>query len=140
MGHILFTDNYYTSPTLASFFLENKTHLCGTIRANRYNFPRDLVNTDLDKGTAVLFYNTEPPMIATKYRAEKDKAGGKPKVVFMLSTCHQPIKETYREIHRKPQAVKAYNSHMGGVDRVDQQLHGLQSLRKSYKWYKKLAF
>ena len=79
-------------------------------------------------------------MIATKYRAEKDKVGGKPKVVFMLSTCHQPIKETYREIHRKPQAVKAYNSHMGGVDRVDQQLHGLQSLRKSYKWYKKLAF
>ena len=83
MGHILFADNYYTSPTLASFFLENGTHLCGTIRANRYNFPRDLVNTDLDKGTAVLFYNTDTPMIATKYRAEKDKAGGKPKVVFM---------------------------------------------------------
>lgn len=27
---------------------------------------------------------------------------------------------------------------MGGVDRVDQQLHAI--LRKSYKWYKKLAF
>jgi len=28
---------------------------------------------------------------------------------------------------------------MGGVDQVDQQLHNIQSLRKSYKWYKKLA-
>ena len=27
---------------------------------------------------------------------------------------------------------------MGGVDRVDQQLHGIQATRKSYKWYKKL--
>ena len=29
---------------------------------------------------------------------------------------------------------------MGGVDRVDQQLHGIQILRKTCKWYKKLAF
>ena len=29
---------------------------------------------------------------------------------------------------------------MGGVDRVDQQLHNISPLRKSYKWYKKLAF
>ena len=40
----------------------------------------------------------------------------------------------------KPSMVKDYNSHMGGVDKVDQQLHGLHTLRKSYKWYKKLAF
>ena len=29
---------------------------------------------------------------------------------------------------------------MGGVDHVNQQLHAIQALRKSYKWYKKLAF
>ena len=40
----------------------------------------------------------------------------------------------------KPSAIRSYNLHMGGVDRVDQQLHGIQSLRKTYKWYKKLAF
>ena len=39
----------------------------------------------------------------------------------------------------KPTMVSSYNTHMGGVDRVDQQLHNIQSLRKSYKWYKKLA-
>lgn len=40
----------------------------------------------------------------------------------------------------KPAMVKSYNMHTGGVDRVDQQLYGVQALRKSYKWYKKLAF
>ena len=29
---------------------------------------------------------------------------------------------------------------MGSADRVDQQLHGIQAVRKSYKWYKKLIF
>ena len=40
----------------------------------------------------------------------------------------------------KPVAIKAYNQHIGGVDRVDQQLHNIQVLKKSYKWYHKLAF
>ena len=36
-GNNLFTDNYYTSSTLAEHFTDNSTHLCGTIRTNRYN-------------------------------------------------------------------------------------------------------
>jgi len=39
-----------------------------------------------------------------------------------------------------PFAVWNYNQHMGGVDRVDQQLHSFDISRKSYKWYKKIAF
>ena len=34
-GHILFIDNFYTSPSLATFSLENGTHLCGIVRTNR---------------------------------------------------------------------------------------------------------
>ena len=40
----------------------------------------------------------------------------------------------------KPVAIKTYNQHMGGVDRVDQQLHNIQVLRKSNKSYRKLSF
>ena len=36
--------------------------------------------------------------------------------------------------------IKDYNSYIGGVDMVDQQLHSIHVLRKSYRWYKKLAF
>ena len=35
--------------------------------------------------------------------------------------------------------MKQYNLHMGGVGQVDQQLHNVRILRKTYKWYRKLA-
>ena len=91
---------------------------------------------------AVTRSREQDPMLPVKYRAHKDKAGGQPNVVFMLSTCHQPEMElvTPNSDVMKPTAVKSYNKHMGGVDRVDQQLHGLHALRKSYIWYRKLAF
>ena len=60
----------------------------------------------------------------------------------MLSTCHQPDKRdvtTGGQPGRKPICVKYYNHHMGGVDKVDQQLHYQYTLRKSYKWHRKLA-
>ena len=147
-GHILFTDNYYTSPTLASFLLSNQTHLCGTIRKNRKHFPKDLAPTKLQKGESVFRKKVNGhPMIAVKYRALKDKASKQPKVVFMLSTYHDAvIKKTGKIDHVsgldniKPLLTMEYNRHMGGVDRVDQQLHTLKILRKSYKWYKKLVF
>ena len=147
-GHILFTDNYYTSPTLASFFLKNNTHLVGTIRSNRYNFPKVLIAMPLEKAKARFFCQEEDPanpindpMIVIKYRAHKDKAGGKQKIVFMLTTCHQPIMERIKPDSDvlKPVAIKAYNKHMRGVDRVDQRLHILQVMRKTYKWHRKLA-
>ena len=57
-GHILFTDNFYTSPTLASYFLSRQTHLCGTVRRNRKHFPCDIENVDLDKGTSTFMKHT----------------------------------------------------------------------------------
>ena len=63
----------------------------------------------------------------------------------MLSTCHNPAMVETGKSNRegnqvmKPTMVSSYNTHMGGVDRIDQQLHSIQSLRKSNKWYKKLA-
>ena len=65
-GYCLFTDNFYTSPSLAKFFLDNKTHLAGTIRLNRYNFPKDILNEALEKGVAVFYINTDNPMTASK--------------------------------------------------------------------------
>ena len=141
-GHTLYTDNFYTSPSLAKFFLDNQTHLVGTVRSNRLNYPKEIIPINLDKGKACFFQQKDSKLLAIKYRSHKDKAGGKAKVVFMLTTCHQPVMEPINpgsEVN-KPIAVKAYNKHMGGVDRVDQQLHSIQVLRKAYKWYRKLAF
>ena len=145
-GHILYTDNYYTSPSLASFLLSNKTHLCGTVRQNRRFYPKDIRNEQLQKGTACFYKRVDGhPMVACKYRAMKDKANKQAKVVYMLSTTHQPVMEPTGKLSTdgnnimKPQSIRSYNSQMGGVDRVDQQLHSINVLRKSYKWYRKLA-
>ena len=146
-GHILFTDNFYTSPTLAEFFLQNRTHLCGTIRTNRKKFCKDIVDVNLEKGEAAFFRSTtEPRIVSCKYRTTKDKAGKQLKIVYMLSTIHAPnMTETNRKDREgnsimKPSMITLYSMHMGGVDKVDQQFHGLHTSRKTYKWYKKLAF
>ena len=93
-----------------------------------------------------MFYKCkEEKMIGSKYRAKKDKAPGKQQVVYLLSTCHQLLMQEVDAYSRdntpvfKPAAIKCCNQHMGGVDRVDQQLNCLQTLRKTYKWYRKLA-
>ena len=84
-------------------------------------------------------------MLACKYRANKDKASNKPKIVHMLSTCHQTNlvptgkSEKDRNAVVKPSLIREYNLHMGGVDRIDQQLYSVSPLQKTYKWYKKLA-
>ena len=121
-GHVLYTDNYYTSPSLATYFLSNQTHLCGTIRCNRKNYPKEITSEELDKGTVVFYLHTAGhPMLACKYHAIKDTSGNKAKMVFMLSTCHQPAMEPMVKLTKdgdpvmKPVMVKSYNSHMAGV-------------------------
>ena len=37
-------------------------------------------------------------------------------------------------IVRKPEAIVYNSTIMEGFDRMDQQLHGIQMLRKTYKW------
>ena len=65
-AHVLFTDNYYTSPTFAKHFTDSSTHLCRTIRTNRYNYSKDVINEAVEKGNVVFYLNTDDPMIACK--------------------------------------------------------------------------
>lgn len=89
-GHTLYTDNYYASPSLRKFLLENKTNLCGTICSNRKIYPKELVIVQLNKGDVAFFLCENPKMVACKYLAPKDKASGKQKLVYILSIYHQP--------------------------------------------------
>ena len=42
-GHLIYTDNFYTSPQLADYLYTQDTYLCGTIRTNRNGYPKQLV-------------------------------------------------------------------------------------------------
>ena len=128
--------------------MSNQTHLCGTIRKKRKHFPKDLARAHANKGESVFHKHVDGhSMVAAKYRSLKDKASKQPKIVFMLSTCHDAVsKHTEKVDHSsgleniKPLMTIDYDKHMGGVDRVNQQLHSLRIIRKSYKWNKKLVF
>ena len=86
-GHALYTDNFYTSPALASHFLKDKTHLCGLIWSNCRKYSKEITSVNLQKSQAVFHNPTNgSKMLACKYRANKDKASNKPKIVHMLST------------------------------------------------------
>lgn len=39
-GHILYTDNWYSSPNLAKYLHEKNIGFCGTVKRNRKNFPK----------------------------------------------------------------------------------------------------
>jgi len=144
-GFRLFVDNYYTTPRLASYLLERKTTLVGTVRSTRRQFPVELADADLEAGTS-RFALSDSGVLAVKFRALQNKANNKPKVVYLLSTCHKneiataPKKDKDGNAILKPTCVLDYNKSMGGVDLIDQQTENLMLIRKSYKWYKKIFF
>ena len=74
------TDNFYTSPILASFLLQNQTYLCGTVKRNHKHYYKDIRNVILEKGTASFYQtsNVNNKMLAYKCRASKAKADNKP--------------------------------------------------------------
>ena len=144
-GHRLFIDNYYTSPQLVEYFLEQGTKVVGTVRPNQRNFPRELADAEIQRGESKFALSTSG-VLAVKYRANQDKANKQPKVVCLLSTDHankvaaSSKKDKDGNPVIKPTCVLDYNHSMGGVDLMDQQLQSLLVIRKAYKWYKKLFF
>jgi len=48
-GHMLYTDNFYTSVPLAQQLLNRQTYLCGTLRKNRKHLPEAVVSAKLKK-------------------------------------------------------------------------------------------
>ena len=129
--------NFYTSLPLAEYFLKHGTHVIGTIRDNRKHFPTKLKSPNLDEGAAA-FYEHDGLVIA------KYKSTGKPKTVHVLITAHTPAmgntnkNDKEGNIVQKSTCIILYNHNMDGVDMMDQQLDGIEVLRKSYRWYRKI--
>lgn len=133
-GRTLITDNWYTSVELACKLLENQTHLVGTLRKNRKNLPTDVTNKKLKSGEHVIRENGQGISVI-KWRDKRD--------VLLLSTKHSdaivPTTNRLGNIRHKPQIVVAYNQGKSAVDLSDQLTAYQSPLRKTVKWYRKLA-
>ncbi|CAF4947421.1 unnamed protein product [Pieris macdunnoughi] len=132
-GHTLATDNWYTSLELAYQLLEKQTHLIGTLRKNRRGLPKAVIDSKLQKGETMAMEN-EDGITVLKWKDKRD--------VFMLSTKHSDkfaVAVKKGKQIRKPRVILDYNKSKGSVDMSDQMGAYSSPLRKTVKWYKKLA-
>lgn len=142
-GYTLFIDNWYSSPNIFEYLLENDTNVIGTVKCNRKNMPKDLPTLKLKKGEFAA--RSSHGLLALKWIDRKD--------VYMLSTKHASVemcdtgkKRVQKGGKRdekntmKPKCVMEYNRGMGGVDRQDQRLACFPVMRKFLKGYRKIFF
>lgn len=129
----LYVDNWYSSPTLFKHLMEKGTYACGTVKKSRIGMPKF---KKLKKGEMEAFYS--PPLMALKW---VDK-----KAVTMISTKHgSNIIPTDKEDRAtglpklKPECVDDYTKNMGSIDTADMLISTLTCIKKSRRWYKKLA-
>lgn len=134
-GRTIITDNFYTSLNLANALLENETHLVGTLRCNRVKLP-EVTKSKLKPGQIIGKENLNGVVVA-KWRDKRD--------VTMLSTRHNITmadtgkKNRNNETIMKPKIIIDYNSGKAGIDLSDQLSSYSSPVRKSIRWYHKVA-
>lgn len=139
-GHHIYTDNYYSSPSLFSELRERGFGACGTVRVNRRGMPPEM-KCNLPKGD-MNAVPLEQSMLALRWADKRQ--------VTMLSTVHNDdmtvkVRRTRqaeggREEIRKPVMVEQYNCYMGGVDKSDQLLSYYGFCHRTVKWWRRALF
>ncbi|KAL2098758.1 hypothetical protein ACEWY4_005238 [Coilia grayii] len=134
-GHALFTDNWYSSPTLFLYLMKHRTGACGTVRAKRKGMPEFRKKMKKDE----VEMKCAGPLLAVKWHDKRD--------VHVLSTISSAsmadsgkVDFNTGEHKMKPSCVLDYNKNMGAVDRFDMRNSFVECTRKTMKWYKKIFF
>ncbi len=146
-GYHLYLDNFYTSPQLVKDLFSKGTPSVGTVKPNRKDFPKSLLNVKAwakkrDRGSvrwvrhspvlALQWIDSKPVSILTTLHSANDKV-----------SCKRRTKkhEKFQEITiPQPVAIHDYNQFMNGVDRSDQMLACHNVSKKCYTWWKTLFF
>lgn len=162
-GRTLYVDNFYTDYELAKSMLDKKTHLVGTLRANKKYLPKEVIQAKIKRGE-IISREDQNGIVVLKWRDTRD--------VRLLSTKHAPVMvpihsqcsqgplstnnnqittqqqpSTSRQIEptrkrktvEKPLGIFDYNKGKTGIDLSDQMSSYATTLRKGIKWYRKLA-
>jgi len=132
-GHSIFMDNFYNSYDLAQKLLEKHTYCTGTLRVNRVNTPKDVVNAKLKVGETVSKYSNN--VMIGKWKDKRE-------VTYISSEFQNDMVPTINRKGRetlKPLPIKHYNKFMSGIDRQDQMISYYPFTRKTIRWYKKLG-
>lgn len=140
-GHIVFMDNFFSSPDLFAKLGDNQTGACGTLRTHRAGVPVRVKNAKLTKishdtvierdGNTLFiswFDKRQVNLITTVHSA----------AIFEKTVrCKDPQNNNKRRI-QKPMAVELYTKSMGGVDRLDRDVWAYIMIHRTAKWWKKV--
>lgn len=129
----VYVDNWYSSPKLFKYLYEKGTYACGTVNKTRKGMPKF---KKLHKGEVDAYYSH--PLMTLKWQDKK--------AVTMISTLHDakiiPSNKEDRATglpKLKPECVIDYTNNMGTVDTADMMMSTLTCIRKTRRWYLKLA-
>ena len=109
-GRTVVVDNYYTSVELAHELLKNNTNILGTLRSNRKNNPKKVLEKKLKRGETIA-EESNTGIFVEKWRDKRD--------VIMLNTKYLPEMITTRRRSQevlKPKSVLEYNKHKAYID------------------------
>ena len=120
-GYHLYFDNFYNSPSLCQQLLESGILSCGTMCVNRRGLPEGIKHAPRDgfRQGDILFWKCGS---LTDVRW-KDK-----RVITAISNLHGndvtiiPARRDEQTAVQKPTMIVDYNSHIGGIDLLDQLL------------------
>ncbi len=140
-GYHLYTDNFHSSPHLATALLARSTRFCGTVRSNKTNWPVAL-------GKASKLIQPRSKEICWR-RSENDQllamTIGDRKVFHLVTSIHNA---TMSEVHIpaegkwdwRADAVLDYNYGMKAVDLGDKILKSYEMNCRTLMWTTKLVF
>ena len=142
-GHVIITDNFFTSPHLFMELMRRGFWATRTCRKTRTGFPTSLAgfsNTELlERGDLVVKMHRSHSIAAIYWMDSKP--------VFLLSTACDPVGEdSYagrwvgRERVQFPTSpiLLQYQARMRGVDLVDQQHQEYSTQLHSHKWWHRI--
>lgn len=136
--HVVYMDNFFSSPKLYEDLEKDQIYCTGTVRANRQGMPAALKNKKLkNRGESITL--TKGNMTAIAW---KDK-----KPVFYLTTFEDSTQTSIVKRRQKdgtqkeysvPKVAENYSKFMFGVDLADQKRMAYSTCRKAKKWWKYL--
>ncbi len=139
--HLLFMDNFFSSPALYDALQRVGMRACGTVRLNRRDMPKALTSAKDQLEQGEYAHQQRRDLTALVWRDRKP--------VFMLSTHCSALETTHLErtkadgtvVHLPcPKIVEDYNLGRGAVDTVNQLHSNYYIGRKSSKWWPRLAW
>ncbi|XP_040565535.1 piggyBac transposable element-derived protein 3-like [Lepeophtheirus salmonis] len=128
-------DNFFTSARLLRLLKENGIAATGTLRANRTENASLIAIDEMKKGSRQIISKYNVTLVRWKDN----------KVVTVASTLYgkQPMKRASRYIKDKggrvyidqPNSISVYDKHMGGVDRLHQNISSYMINLRYKKWW-----